>query len=235
MNLNFNGILIDAEVKRVRSMCLRVRRDGTVRLSIPFGTKPEDAYRFVVEHEDWIRKHSEIRKQKQDRLQTLLCHDFHEGELFRVFDKDYPLHHVFHEGQARYHLSESQLVFEGPAEYSSKKKLALVNVFYTTILRREIDALLDYWLPLMGEHHRPVTYSLFAPRTRWGTCQPALRHIKLNMHLLLFPRRCLDLIVVHELCHLKESSHNARFHALMKHYLPDYKEREKILKDHLLS
>ena len=233
--LNFNGIIIEAEVKNVRSLSIRVRRDGSVRLSIPLGTPPEEAHRFVVEHEDWIRKHSDASKQKQEALKSLTAHDFHEGERFRVFEKDYPLHCIPAPRAKGCRLADGQFILECPPDLSTAKKLALVNKFYSTLFREAIDRLLAVWLPRMEEDRHPVTYSLFLARSRWGTCKPALRHIRLNMHLLFYPRECLELIVVHELCHLKEASHNARFHALMQTYLPDYKTRDKILKNHLLA
>ena len=233
--LNFNGITIEAEVKKVRSLRMSVRRDGSVRLSIPFGTPPEEAHRFVVKHEDWIRKHSDASKQKQEALKSLTAHEFHEGERFRVFERDYPLHCIPAPRAKGCRLADGQFILECPPDLPIAKKLALAGKFYSTLLCEAIDRLLAVWLPKMEEDRRPVTYSLFLARSRWGTCKPALRHIKLNLHLLFYPRECLELIVVHELCHLKEASHNARFHALMQTYLLDSKKREKILNTPLLA
>jgi predicted metal-dependent hydrolase len=45
-----------------------------------------------------------------------------------------------------------------------------------------------------------------------------------------YPEEAVDLVVVHELCHIKEKNHGPRFYALLEQYLPDYKERKKLLK-----
>ena len=49
----------------------------------------------------------------------------------------------------------------------------------------------------------------------------------IEMYLLLLPAWCVEHVVVHELCHLLEPSHNARFHALMDRYYPRWREARK--------
>ena len=61
-------------------------------------------------------------------------------------------------------------------------------------------------------------------RTRWGSCNPAKGSIRLNTDLARKPRECLEYIVVHELMHLLEPTHNDRFQALMDHHLPQWRE-----------
>lgn len=51
----------------------------------------------------------------------------------------------------------------------------------------------------------------------------------INTRLALYPPRCLEYVVVHELVHMLEPSHNARFHELMDGFLPDWRERRKLL------
>ena len=44
------------------------------------------------------------------------------------------------------------------------------------------------------------------------------------------PEAAIDLVVVHELCHIREKNHGPAFYALLARYLPDYKERKKLLR-----
>lgn len=67
--------------------------------------------------------------------------------------------------------------------------------------------------------------------TRWGTCNVRDRRVWLAVSLAHFPRPCTELIVVHELCHLIEMGHGPRFKACMDRYLPDWRAREKLLKE----
>ena len=63
--------------------------------------------------------------------------------------------------------------------------------------------------------------------SRWGQCNIKDRSICISAYILLLPEWCVEHVVVHELCHLLEPSHNARFHALMDKYFPRWKEARK--------
>ena len=62
-------------------------------------------------------------------------------------------------------------------------------------------------------------------KTLWGSCTPAAGRIRLNLELAKKPQACLEYIVVHELVHLIEPTHNAQFRALMDHHMPDWSHR----------
>ena len=63
--------------------------------------------------------------------------------------------------------------------------------------------------------------------SRWGQCNVKDRSICISAYVLLLPEWCVEHVVVHELCHLLEPSHNARFHALMDKYFPRWREARK--------
>ena len=63
--------------------------------------------------------------------------------------------------------------------------------------------------------------------SRWGQCDVRKRSICISAYVLLLPDWCVEQVVVHELCHLLEPSHNARFHALMDQYFPRWREARK--------
>lgn len=96
-------------------------------------------------------------------------------------------------------------------------------------LKQNIELLARKWQPVMG-----VTAAGFTIRdmkTRWGSCTVATGKIRINKRLAVYPPEILEYIVVHELCHLLEPSHDQRFHAYMTQFLPDWKERRKQLND----
>ena len=64
-------------------------------------------------------------------------------------------------------------------------------------------------------------------RSRWGVCNVKDKSICFSAYLLLLPEWCVEHVVVHELCHLLEPSHNARFHTLMDKFFPRWKEARK--------
>jgi hypothetical protein len=66
-------------------------------------------------------------------------------------------------------------------------------------------------------------------KTRWGTCNPHSAIVRLNTELSKKPLECLEYVVVHELCHLLEPTHNARFVALLDRHLPGWQFRRDML------
>ncbi|MBA9082147.1 putative metal-dependent hydrolase [Micrococcus aloeverae] len=68
-------------------------------------------------------------------------------------------------------------------------------------------------------------------KTKWGTCMAHSRTIWINPELAKKNPRCLEYIVVHELTHLHERSHNRRFTKLMDQFLPDWRARRDELND----
>lgn len=89
------------------------------------------------------------------------------------------------------------------------------------------------WEPKMGVH--ATGWTLREMKTRWGSCTPSTGKIRLNSKLVHCPEECLEYVLVHELCHLIEPSHNQRFKSYMTTFLPDWKERKKKLKDFFLA
>lgn len=86
----------------------------------------------------------------------------------------------------------------------------------------------QYYAPLIG-----VTYNQIAIRaqyTRWGSCS-SKGNLNFNCLLALVPMEVLDYVVVHELCHRKELNHSERFWNEVAKILPDYRVRQKWLKD----
>ena len=63
--------------------------------------------------------------------------------------------------------------------------------------------------------------------SRWGLCNVQERSICISAYVLLLPEWCVEHVVVHELCHLLEPSHNARFHVLMDKFFPRWREARK--------
>ena len=86
--------------------------------------------------------------------------------------------------------------------------------------------------PMVEKHSKEMGVNpsivYFKPTiSRWGQCNIRNRSICISIFVLLLPDWCVEHVVVHELCHLLESSHNARFYALMDKYFPRWREARK--------
>ena len=92
-------------------------------------------------------------------------------------------------------------------------------------LKALIEPMVERHSEEMGVKPSLVYYK--AMISRWGVCNVRNKSICFSAYLLLLPQWCVEHVVVHELCHLLEPSHNARFHALMDQYFPRWKEARK--------
>ncbi len=61
-------------------------------------------------------------------------------------------------------------------------------------------------------------------KTKWGTCNVEAKRIWLNLELAKKNVEYIEYVVVHEMVHLLEPSHSAKFRSLMNHYLPSWKD-----------
>ena len=83
------------------------------------------------------------------------------------------------------------------------------------------------WSRRMGV--TPTGIKITAARKRYGSCS-GKNSLCFSCFLMRCPEAAIDLVVVHELCHIKVRNHGPDFYALLAQYLPDHKERKKLLK-----
>lgn len=99
---------------------------------------------------------------------------------------------------------------------------------WRAVVQACVPALIAAWEPIMGVKAGSLAYRNMT--SRWGSCQPSTGRICINVRLALYPPECLEYVVVHELCHLLERGHGPRFHQLMDHFMPDWKQRRDKLR-----
>ncbi|GFO85182.1 MULTISPECIES: M48 family metallopeptidase [Anaerostipes] len=104
---------------------------------------------------------------------------------------------------------------------------AVITDEQKNLLMEKIHQFSEKWEPVMGVHAQ--SFTLRSMKTIWGSCSTKTGRIRINLQLAVYPDDCIEYVVVHELCHLLEPSHNTRFHQLMTKFLPDWKERKRLL------
>ena len=126
--------------------------------------------------------------------------------------------------QARQKTSERQ---KQRAAFFNKLPLATRAQADEALMR--LKALVE---PMIERHAREMgvkpSIVYYKPTiSRWGQCNFRNHSICISAYVLLLPEWCVEHVVVHELCHLLEPSHNARFHALMDKYFPRWREARR--------
>ena len=92
-------------------------------------------------------------------------------------------------------------------------------------VRALVEPMLERHAKVMGVSPSSVSYKPMI--SRWGVYKVNVRSICFSTYLLLLPDWCVEHVVVHELCHLMEPSHNNHFHALMDTFYPKWREARK--------
>jgi len=102
-----------------------------------------------------------------------------------------------------------------------------VSIWYRHVAGRLFAERVAYYAPLLGVEPRAVKLSL--ARMQWGCCTPQ-GVVRLNLQLIKLPLRLIDYVVVHELAHLREMNHSARFWEVVKIACPDFPRLRNELK-----
>lgn len=84
-----------------------------------------------------------------------------------------------------------------------------------------------FWSKKMGV--TPTGLKITTARKRWGSCS-GKNSLCFSCFLMDWPEAAIDLVVVHELCHIRVKNHGPAFYALLEQYLPDYRERQRLLR-----
>lgn len=85
-----------------------------------------------------------------------------------------------------------------------------------------------YWSDIMGL--TPTGLKITSARTRFGSCS-GKNSICFSWRLMQYPLEAIDYVVVHELAHIRHHNHSPAFYALIERYMPDWRERMKLLKE----
>ncbi len=94
-------------------------------------------------------------------------------------------------------------------------------------LKRAAPPMVAHWAEVMGLATPELTIRRMT--SRWGTCNTKSRRITLNLELAQRDVTLLEYVIVHELAHLIERGHNARFYAVMDAHMPDWRLRRRVL------
>lgn len=93
--------------------------------------------------------------------------------------------------------------------------------------REVIPPLVERYSKLMGL--KPASIKITSAEKRFGSCS-GKNSLCFSWRLMAYPTEAVEYVVVHELAHIKHHNHSSAFYSLIEKYMPDYKERQKLLK-----
>ena len=196
---------------------------GKVRVAAPQGMPLDTIRLFVIAKLAWIR--SQQRKlQSQDRESP---REFLNKESHYLWGKRYLLEISFADAAPAVSVTPRKLQLQVRPGADQARCEEVLDSWYRQQVREAVPALLAKWEPLLQVKASRVFVQRM--KTKWGSCTRGAGYIRLNTDLAKKPPECLEYIVVHELVHLLEPTHNERFAALMDLYLPHWQHLRKQL------
>lgn len=226
--IEMDSISIEITRKSIKRMNLRVYPpDGSVKVSAPLSFSEKLIRQHLQNKIPWIitvrERFQKTASPKDELLET--------GKDFEFMGKRYGLIIEEHNGPSMIKIQDQYLY----CYTQPKASQAQLKLQFEQWLRREMSALLpelfNKWQAIIGV--KVNEWGIKKMKTRWGSCNTRVGRIWLNLSLMQKPSICLEYVVVHELVHLLEASHNSRFHAFMTHFMPEWKQHKKLLEGKL--
>lgn len=204
--------------QRARTYRLTLRKDGVAAVTIPVRGTEREARAFVAEHRDWLARARarQARRPRPAAEWTLGTAVLWRGELCEI---------------------------RAAAGGERPKVCLAADVFPVATLEGDLRAALEAQFERRAKIELPArTWELAAEkgadvkqvtvrnqRSRWGSCS-ARGTVSLNWRLVQAPESVRDYIICHELAHLRQMNHSARFWAQVEAYFPAWRDAELWLK-----
>ncbi len=202
---------------------------GRVRIAAPSQMSLDKIRVYAISKLGWIKAQQE--KQLNQVRET--PREYLERESHYLWGKRYLLKLSEENARPKLELTHNYFCLSLRPDSKESKSQNVIETFYREKLKEEIPKMIDRWKELLGV--QVTEYQVRKMKTKWGSCIPEKGKIMLNLELAKKPKECLEYIVVHEMVHLIEPTHNERFQSLMNTMYPQWKLHRKILNDLPLS
>ncbi len=215
--IKLDDIAVDVVLKDIKNVHLSVYPPtGRVRISAPKRMSIDTIRVFAISKLNWIKQQqAKLRKQERETPR-----DYVDRESHYVWGKRYLLAVSESDEPPLIELKHSRMLLRVRPRTDLYKRQALVEGWYREQIKKMASPLLAKWQPLMDV--KLTRFYVQRMKTKWGSCNHNARTIRLNTELAKKPRECLEYVVVHELVHLLEPTHNARFVAMMDRFMPKW-------------
>lgn len=224
---------LDIEViqKDIKNVHLSVYPpDGHVRVSVPRHMPLDTLRAFLVTKVTWIRDEQRNFRAQERREPPLYI----DRESHYIWGERYLLQVVERDAPPSVELGRGTLTLAVRPGSDAAKRDEVLAFWYRDRVREVVGELLPVWERRIGIKADKIFVQRM--KTKWGSCNPRQRAIRLNTELAKRPRTCLEYILVHELMHLHEPTHNTHFRDLMDLHMPTWRDiREELNRQPLSS
>ena len=228
----FGSTTIEYAIQRTnrrKTVAITVRPDMSVSVAAPTGTRRTLIAEKVQEKAEWV-----VRQQERLRRNGRHAPKEHvSGESFRYLGRQYQLK-VLRRTSAPANVQATMvrgcLVVPVARRWAAERRRHAIQEALVTWYREraavQIGWAVDRFASRLGVTVKAV--EVREMKTRWGSGGADAR-VRFNWRIVMAPRRLLEYVVAHELCHIRHHGHSREFWRLLSRVMPDYEQRRREL------
>ncbi len=215
---------------RAKNMRITIKSGGETVLTLPKRVPEFIGNLFIRKNIDWIKRQQ--KKLATQNLEVLSDYtsDFRSGDKLCFFDQNFYTIEEVKTNKKRQFYSEAgdNLILYVNTKTRGQERRGLVTDFYRDKAHQYLTERSVYFAEALGVSFNQIRIK--NTKSRWGSCS-AKKNLNYNWRIMLAPKKVIDYLVVHEVCHLKQMNHSPKFWSLVEQLDPDFKVHKKWLKD----
>ena len=225
LDLGTEVIDITVTFSRRKSTAIIVRPNRMVEIKAPLRASVPNILKFAAGKCGWVQKQ---REKFKGRAGSAKPREYAEGEVFFYLGQPYKLRLVTSK-ITRVEINTEFLEVHSRAKSPAAVK-AILKFWYNEKARQIFAERMSICLQATEVLKLPKYKILNVKKmkSRWGSCSSA-RIITLNPELIAAPMECVDYVIIHELCHLREHNHSPRYYKLLSIAMPGWKHWREFL------
>jgi predicted metal-dependent hydrolase len=192
--------------------------EGVITLVAPTGTRTEVARAYAISKLGWIRaQQASFTNQARETPRRYVSRETHY-----LWGRRYLLSVEYHDAKPTVLLNHRRIHLRVRPGSDAAVRGHAFHEWHKSLLHEAVPELIRKWERRLCV--QVEAYFLQRMKTKWGSCNPHARHLRLNTELVKKPKDLLEYIVVHEMAHLREPTHSERFIALLDAHYPAWRE-----------
>ena len=217
--IKIGDISIAVTRKDIKNVHLSVHPpEGRVTMSAPTDTRLEVARAYAITRLNWIRQQQDtLRHQARETKR-----EFIERESHYLWGRHHLLTVVEEDTKPSVRVDHKRITLTIRPGSSQEKRASIIHEWHKSLLHKMIPSVIKKWEAKLGV--KVNAYFLQRMKTKWGSCNHEAGNIRLNTELVKKPKDLIEYVIVHEMVHLLEPTHNDRFISILTENYPTWRD-----------
>ncbi|WP_432218548.1 M48 family metallopeptidase [Pseudomonas kribbensis] len=217
--IELGDISISVTRKDIKNVHLSVHPpEGRVTLVAPTNTRIEVARAYAISRLGWIREQqSKLEAQAREAPREFVGRESHY-----IWGRRYLMVVNHQDAKPSVALDHKRITLTVRPGSDAQKRAEVMHEWQKLQLHAVVPVLIRKWECKLKV--KVAGYYLQRMKTKWGSCNHQAGNIRLNTELVKKPKDLLEYVIVHEMVHLLEPTHNERFISILGEHFPTWRE-----------